>query len=167
MVWRQKKAPAQKSSLSQRSSINTRHPTLSEHMHLLVIRSDAQRIECSTPDDLHVPRSPAEDRPLMDVPPKKPPEWDVTYVGMANALPSPRAAEGDLVQQRHIVPDNSRLSNDNASGMIHQDPPAHLCGWMDVHVEHLRHSALEQHCQLLLHMTARGLNPETQTWHTW
>ena len=68
---------------------------------------------------------------------------------MPYALSCARAAQRDLVQQRHIVADHSCLADDNPCGVIHEDAPSYLGRGVNVHMQDLRQPALQEDCQLL------------------
>lgn len=60
-----------------------------------------------------------------------------TDVGMPHALAGAGAAQRDLVQQGHVVAHHSCLADDYARRMIHEDSPAYLGCWVNVHVQNL------------------------------
>mmetsp|Transcript_16184 Transcript_16184/g.40062 ORF Transcript_16184/g.40062 Transcript_16184/m.40062 type:complete len:207 (-) Transcript_16184:211-831(-) len=55
-----------------------------------------------------------------------------------------RRAEGHVVHDVHVVPDDARLSDDDPRRVIDSDPVAQLRAWMDVDAEHVRPLALQQ-----------------------
>jgi hypothetical protein len=59
-----------------------------------------------------------------------------TNVGVPYALPGAGAAQGDLVQQRHVVAHNCRLAYDDACRVVHEDAATYAGGRVDVHVQH-------------------------------
>ena len=56
---------------------------------------------------------------------------------MSLALPGTTASEGDLVEQRNVVPHNSSLPYDYPSSMVNHHTPAKLSCWVDIDLHHL------------------------------
>jgi hypothetical protein len=67
------------------------------------------------------------------------------------------AAEGHVLQDRHVVLDHRRLADDNAGSMIDEDALAHAHRRVDVDLEHLRCPALQVEGEILASRTPQPM----------
>ncbi|MPN45816.1 hypothetical protein SDC9_193388 [bioreactor metagenome] len=56
-------------------------------------------------------------------------------------------AEGDRLQDRHVIFDHCRLTDDNAGGMIEHDPTTNLRRRVNIHLERHGDLVLQEDCQ--------------------
>ena len=86
----------------------------------------------------------------VDVPEKNGPCTDedpVANLGVAIANGFPRSAQRDIVQDGHIAANRGRLAHHQSCCVVEENAGADLGRGVDVHVENLRHPALDQECQ--------------------
>src|SRR4029453_3051442 len=70
------------------------------------------------------------------------------------------SADGDVLQDRHLVTDHRKGADDDAGGVIEKHRRSDRCGWMNGDLKLIGRQALQQQCEMVAALApARGGEP--------